>query len=61
MKELKPCPFCGGKVKIINIDPNDAYYMVQCRNKNCNAATCFGEINKEEIKTMWNRRIKDYE
>lgn len=55
-EELKPCPFCGREVKLTNIDPNDTYYMIECQNEDCNAATCFGEVGKEQIKKRWNRR-----
>lgn len=58
-EELKPCPFCGSEVKLTNIDPNDAYYMVECQNEKCSAATCFGEVGREKIKTRWNERATD--
>lgn len=58
-EELKKCPFCGGEVRLTNIDPNDDYYMMECQNENCNAATCFGEVDKEGIKERWNRRVLD--
>lgn len=58
-EKLKKCPFCGSEVKLTNIDPNDEYYMIECRNENCNSATCFGEVNEEEIKKRWNGRVAD--
>ena len=61
MKELKPCPFCGGKVTIENIanDKDDEYYMVQCEYEDCGASCCFGEGTKKEIIKRWNRRVDD--
>ena len=60
--KLKNCPYCGGKVKIINVadDSDDEYYMVQCENDDeCGAGCCFGEGTKEEIAKRWNRRAND--
>lgn len=59
--ELKPCPFCGGKVKIECID--DEYYYISCER--CCSSTSFGHVfddgtagdaTKIEVITAWNRR-----
>lgn len=58
-KKIKSCPFCGSRVKIINIadDEECKYYMVQCENVyECGAGCCFGEGSKKEIIERWNRR-----
>ena len=61
MAELKPCPFCGGKSRIIAYDPFDGYqgnctvYLACC-------VVCGAEIKKAtEEKTIeaWNRRVED--
>lgn len=59
--KLKPCPFCGSKVEIIDlgIDKDDHYYMMQCSNEKCNSATCFGEVSKKEFIMLWNRRCEE--
>lgn len=31
MTELKPCPFCGGDVKLIR-DPEMEHYVIECKN-----------------------------
>lgn len=60
-KELKPCPFCGGKAKITDTNTEDKqhFYYIQCTK--CGAAACFGnesETKKDAIKA-WNRRINE--
>lgn len=59
--DLKPCPFCGGKVKITNIKDydNEDFYMVYCEE--CPASTCFGteSFTKEGAVEAWNRRVKE--
>lgn len=51
-KELKPCPFCGGKARISLFLGN---YLVTCDD--CPGATfpCKGMTEKEAVK-YWNRR-----
>lgn len=59
-KELKPCPFCGGEVKFENIGDVDGtnYYMICCKNEDCAASACFGDLSekKASAKKAWNRR-----
>jgi endogenous inhibitor of DNA gyrase (YacG/DUF329 family) len=62
-KELKPCPFCGGKVKL----DEDGFYMFCCDN--CGAGVAFAketedgaeDMNKEESIHAWNRRENSHE
>ena len=49
---LKPCPFCGGKAKVMN-GPDD---WVQCDR--CGATTAFSATVESAI-AKWNRRVKD--
>ena len=67
MTDLKPCPFCGGKPRILH-DPDGTPSGVHCR---CGALTrflfmpkkvgeTFGETH-ERIAERWNRRAGDTE
>lgn len=59
---LKPCPFCGSKVKI----DEDDFYMFCCDN--CGAGVTFSKVlsdgtaedmTKAESIEAWNRRISN--
>lgn len=59
---LKPCPFCGSKVKI----DEDDFYMFCCDN--CGAGVTFAKVlsdgteedmTKAESIEAWNRRISN--
>lgn len=55
--ELKPCPFCGGKVIIEDIGEGDEYYMIACKNPTCNGSFCFGERGtKKDFIRAYNTR-----
>ncbi len=60
-EKLKPCPFCGGKVKIdsgFNIDFNNRahkFYYAICLS--CGARGSDADRKTEAIE-LWNRRIK---
>lgn len=63
-EKLKPCPFCGGKVKMrdaINDKALGNYFIFSCDN--CEANLNF--VNKSENKLTaieaWNRRVTDNE
>lgn len=49
-KELKPCPFCGGKAEIIK---DEMHVWVHCTN--CDSDTDLYQIQKEAV-AAWNRR-----
>lgn len=58
MDGLKPCPFCGGKGKVVDV--NGFWCAVICEK--CNATTnsilCSAEYAaKEKAIEAWNRRI----
>ena len=57
--KLKPCPFCGSKVKKI-ISPVMNTVMFVCEN--CGADVCFygAEFGEKAVKA-WNRRAEDEE
>lgn len=56
MKELKPCPFCGGEAKIATCDWGYSvkeywvYCSCGCKTNNCHS--------KEEAIEAWNRRVQ---
>lgn len=63
-EKLKPCPFCGGKVEIINIindeelTINGNCFVVHCDN--CESETCFWRncMSEERTAKKWNRRAE---
>lgn len=60
MNELKPCPFCGGKVKKAK-NPLTRAILFICDH--CGADVCFYEAEHDSKATeAWNKRISyDYE
>lgn len=60
--KIKPCPFCGSKVTVDNINPKDAdeeMYMFECTNDDCALATCFGDYSTDRTSAIkkWNKRV----
>lgn len=51
-KKLKPCPFCGGKPRIIRIGHTKVHY-IECAE--CRAKTKQAE-SKDSAIEAWNRR-----
>lgn len=57
IKKLKPCPFCGGTVKLQRHDhiEGDTTYTITCFN-------CYVDMGEyktvEEIREVWNRRVE---
>lgn len=56
MKELKPCPFCGGEVYIVK--GVTGLHMIFCEDCGLTASFQNKEGKKEAIKA-WNRRVKE--
>ena len=57
-KELKPCPFCGGKAEVV---PYSVYgkvksYFVQCLKCGCQSRDYTSKQNAEK---SWNRRAEN--
>lgn len=62
-KELKPCPFCGGKAEMVTeySDPFECGGVIYCVD--CGAKIefgCGGEVRLNAVEA-WNRRVKDDE
>ena len=49
--ELKPCPFCGGKVVIANLWGR---WWVKC----CGCDVWCGGKSQKDVAAAWNRRAK---
>lgn len=54
MTKLKPCPFCGGKARLVPY--GDEHYFVSCTNIKCCATAGRHMQNKDEAIKAWNRR-----
>ena len=56
MKELKPCPFCGGKAKMNYYGGQHIpFYSISCSECGCKQAN---SIHKEAVIEAWNRRAE---
>lgn len=57
-KELKPCPFCGGKVTMYHYRDYSyrTHYDIYC--KKCNMRTADFE-SASQLTEAWNRRVID--
>ena len=54
--ELKPCPFCGEKVRLI--ENGERTYSISCRTINCYmCGNMSWYASKEEAAKAWNRRV----
>ena len=58
-KELKPCPFCGGQVRVDHGDSNMPFLFFRCFK--CGAVVSFAnevcDAQPELAKNAWNRRV----
>lgn len=60
--DYKPCPFCGGKAKIMVVQElrigGDEGYVIQCENCYMNTASINGtySFSSEDAIELWNRR-----
>lgn len=72
MSELKPCPFCGGDVRIITIGEEErSWHMVSrgiedaCKCRVFMESRLFydgesGEEQKNELIEVWNTRVGEH-
>lgn len=58
-KELKPCPFCGGKAEIIIFSAEYGTVTVGCTNEECDITMGKAFFTDEEAIRHWNRRVND--
>ena len=58
--ELKCCPFCGGKARLVRA-PMFGTCAFICGNKDCGADVMFygAEADTKKAKERWNRRQND--
>ena len=66
MRELKPCPFCGKEVFLLDVaiqPAPDAKWDVYCRTHDCflNSGTNNMFSNREDAIIAWNTRSDAYE
>ena len=59
MTELKPCPFCGGKVIAYPSKDDRRATMIGCINMECYAMVSMCQSSVEETIFRWNKRVKD--
>lgn len=60
--KLKPCPFCGGKAKlIINIQSFEPYAMVGCESCSAKTKKVMQSVDycaTDEAAKLWNQRAE---
>lgn len=60
MKELKPCPFCGGKPIIKLVGDNRDYFVYSCGK--CHKTPVHQDearLTRWGARRIWNRRVND--
>lgn len=59
--ELLPCPFCGGKAKlIIDTQFSEPYAMVRCENCSAKTKKIMQSVDycaTDEAAKLWNQRV----
>jgi hypothetical protein len=53
--EMKPCPFCGSAVKVIEDD--EGYTSIGCPRVSC-VQPCICEADREAAIALWNTRVE---
>lgn len=62
MTELRPCPFCGGKVKLVTdlTQTKDPVYCFECED--CGVLVYMDDLNdKDKSIKAWNNRVSEAE
>lgn len=58
MRDLKPCPFCGGETKVFREKlPICHEYRVKCLNENCKVFMPYS-LNRDTAIKVWNTRTQ---
>lgn len=59
--ELLPCPFCGGKARlVINMQSFERYAMVQCENCSAKTKNVIQSVDycaTDEVAKLWNQHM----
>lgn len=56
MKELKPCPFCGGEAEL---HKTHGIFWINCPNKKCGVGSAtVTKLTEAEVATAWNTRVE---
>lgn len=60
-RNLRPCPFCGGKARIQELPPPIHYkYRAECGSSSCELFPFTNwKRKKQEAIEVWNRRVND--
>lgn len=56
MNELRPCPFCGSKPKMLADFPHVQLTTVSCKNKECKVHPYTVGLNINDATERWNHR-----
>ena len=57
--EIKNCPFCGSKAKIIRFNEQEGVVTIGCTNEECDITMGKGFFSEEDAIAHWNRRINN--
>lgn len=63
--EIKPCPFCGSKVKLFDnkkdFTAEETSYGIRCTNRRCGMYITFypRRTSKKRLIAAWNDRIEE--
>ena len=58
MTELKPCPFCDGKAKLLE---NDGNRIIRCSSCYASTREFYAYSPESEVIEAWNKRAKNSE
>ena len=63
MKNITPCPYCGGEVEVVKLIPKKTekgdVYRIECRK--CRMTVARGRKFEKENEYQGKKRIKEYE
>ena len=59
MSELKPCPFCGGEVYVLNADAKYCNPKIRCEECDGEFSLDYYASTVDDLIAVWNRRTND--
>ena len=60
MAELKPCPFCGNKPRLIEKDPFGQFRKeLNVFGVYCDCGAVIWKCSEEDAREAWNRRVEN--